>query len=220
MKKKRKPIETAGFVAAGVICLVAVVLCLSDVTKTGFELVPKLVKEEREKLPPSPGELDYQGLKEEIQKNLAEEAAHDPELAKVLSENSEAEPSSENNALTVTGVIDAVTYETTIGKVRLIGVSDIYGSLEDGTSAKDAVSERFRDDAELTIVYGEEQTNTKSQTLIYAYFSDGTMVQDWLLENGYVKAYSDKKNTEYDEQFSNEEQKAKNARSGIWHDLK
>ena len=51
------------------------------------------------------------------------------------------------------------------------------------------------------IKIGTQPTDDYGRTLAYAWFSDGTMIEDFLLENGYAEILEIEPNTEYAEHF-------------------
>ena len=103
------------------------------------------------------------------------------------------------NVGTIIRVVDGDTYVLNINgverKVRLIGVDtpesvapDTYRkeNSEQGKTVSQIVKDKVQKGDVFTIEYDQQQTDRYGRTLAYLYFNDGTMLQDWLLENGYA----------------------------------
>lgn len=106
-----------------------------------------------------------------------------------------------------TYVLDIDGEET---KVRLIGVDTPESvapasyhkeNTSEGRLVSEVVKEKLATVPFLYIEYDVERTDKYGRTLAYLYFPDGTMVQDWLLENGYADIATYAPNTKYAEHF-------------------
>lgn len=111
-------------------------------------------------------------------------------------------------------VVDGDTYILDINgeetRVRLIGVDtpesvapETYykENTDEGRLISEIVKERMADVEFFYIEYDVGRTDKYGRTLLYLYFPDGTMVQDWLLENGYADIATYAPNTKYKEHF-------------------
>ena len=124
----------------------------------------------------------------------------------------------EATKVTVVWVSDGDTYivemnskETTI---RLIGVdtpesvaSDEYleksgkQNTAEGKVASTVMKEKLPKGTTIYILPGEQDTDMYGRTLAYAWFEDGTMIEDFLLANGYAEILEIEPNTLYAEHF-------------------
>jgi len=110
--------------------------------------------------------------------------------------------------------------------VRLIGVDTPESvapeesgktNTEEGKQISEIVKETIKEGDIMTVSYDKELTDKYGRTLAYVYFSDGTMVQEWLLLNGYAKTMEIEPNTMYAEHFKELEETAKNNNVGLWN---
>lgn len=110
-----------------------------------------------------------------------------------------------------TYIVDLDGAETTI---RLIGVDtpesvapDEYleksgkENNEEGKIASNVMKEKLPQGTIIYIKIGSQPTDDYGRTLAYAWFSDGTMIEDFLLENGYAVTLTIEPNTEYADHF-------------------
>lgn len=110
-----------------------------------------------------------------------------------------------------TYIVDLDGTETTI---RLIGVdtpesvaSEEYQeksgkkNTKEGKIASNVMKEKLPKGSTIYIKIGTQPTDDYGRTLTYAWFSDGTMIEDFLLENGYAEILEIEPNTEYAEHF-------------------
>lgn len=104
-------------------------------------------------------------------------------------------------------------------RTRLIGVSIPVGATVDGRPVKDIVEKEFATGTVFTVEYDMVRYNMYGMLLVYLYREDGTMVQDWLLENGYAQTLVVQPNSMYTERFAEIEQDAKERGVGIWADI-
>ena len=116
---------------------------------------------------------------------------------------------------TLIEVVNGDTYILNIeGKeteVQLIGVD----AAESGNEVLNIVKERIHIGDTLylePITSSTENTNT----LAYVYFSDGVLMQDWMLQNGYAKT-TNTINHKYIAHFAELEQTAADKHIGIWN---
>lgn len=110
-------------------------------------------------------------------------------------------------------VVDGDTYILDIDgeetRVRLIGVDTPESvapegykeNTSEGKLISNIVKEKMATVSYLSIEYDVERTDKYGRMLAYLYFPDGTMVQDWLLENGYANVAIYAPNTKYEERF-------------------
>ena len=110
-----------------------------------------------------------------------------------------------------TYIVDLDGAETTI---RLIGVDtpesvapDEYleksgkENSKEGKIASNIMKEKLPKGTSIFIKIGTQPTDDYGRTLAYAWFSDGTMIEDFLLENGYAVTLTVEPNTEYADHF-------------------
>lgn len=131
---------------------------------------------------------------------------------------------------TVVRVIDGDTYiiliNNTETKVRLIGVDtpesaapESYrkDNTEEGGEVSEIVKDKIREDDILYIEYDVQKTDNYGRTLAYLYFPDGTMIQEWLLENGYANIATYPPNVKYADRFKELAQTAAENKTGLWN---
>lgn len=134
------------------------------------------------------------------------------------------------NVGTIIRVVDGDTYVLNINgverKVRLIGVDtpesvapDTYRkeNSEQGKTVSQIVKDKVQKGDVFTIEYDQQQTDRYGRTLAYLYFNDGTMLQDWLLKNGYANVATYKPNVKYKEHFESIAYQAYQNQTGLWN---
>lgn len=172
-----------------------------------------------------------------ISKELKEELGQGENTSKPASSTS-SETASEKNedtflpttSGTVTRVVDGDTYILNIDgtdvRVRLIGVDtpesvapDSYRkeNSEEGKEISELVKEKVLEGDTLYIEYDVSPTDKYGRTLAYLYFPDGTMVQDWLLQNGYANVATYAPNVKYADHFSELAHAACEEKVGLWN---
>ena len=127
-------------------------------------------------------------------------------------------------------VVDGDTYVLNISgtetKVRLIGVdtpesvapSTYYkDNTEEGATVSDIVKNKMSGVEYLSVEYDVGKTDKYGRTLAYLYFPDGTMVQDWLLKNGYANVATYAPNIKYSEHFAVLAHNAMENKIGLWN---
>lgn len=157
-----------------------------------------------------------------------------PDINTIVSSSPSTDTTSENNSNyaavgTVIRVVDGDTYLLNIGgtetKVRLIGVDtpesvapETYDkeNTEEGIMVSDIVKEKIKEGDILNIEYDVSKTDNYGRTLAYLYFSNGVMVQDWLLSNGYAQVMTIQPNSKYADHFAELEQAAMGRGEGLW----
>ena len=157
-----------------------------------------------------------------------------PDINTIVSSSPSTDTTSENNSNyaavgTVIRVVDGDTYLLNIGgtetKVRLIGVDtpesvapETYDkeNTEEGIMVSDIVKEKIKEGDILNIEYDVSKTDSYGRTLAYLYFSNGVMVQDWLLSNGYAQVMTIQPNSKYADHFAELEQAAMGRGEGLW----
>lgn len=131
---------------------------------------------------------------------------------------------------TVQRVVDGDTYVLDIGteekKVRLIGVdtpesvapaSYAKENTEEGRTVSEIVKGRIKAGDILYAEYDVSKTDKYGRMLAYLYFEDGTMVQDWLLENGYANIATYPPNVKYADHFAELVHTAAENKVGLWN---
>ena len=126
-------------------------------------------------------------------------------------------------------VVDGDTFVVNIDdvetKIRLIGVdtpesvapSDYSKeNTEEGLAVSAIVEARLTSEPYLYVEYDVERIDKYDRTLVYLYFSDGVMVQDWLLKNGYARIATVAPNIKYAEHFTALERVARENKEGFW----
>lgn len=158
-----------------------------------------------------------------VSKTLEAAVAENPE-----SEANE-EPAKELDKGTVVRVKDGDTYVLNINgeetTVRLIGVDtpesvapENYSkeNTEEGKEISNIVKEKIRKGDTLYVEYDISKTDKYGRTLAYLYFEDGTMVQEWLLENGYAQCVTIQPNSKYANRFAEIQHNAVENGIGLW----
>lgn len=79
----------------------------------------------------------------------------------------------------------------------------------------DAIETALKQMPVLYIEYEDNLTDNADSIVGYLYFTDGTMVQKWLLEKGYAE-FSEKSNSRYKDELIDIENKAKENKIGLW----
>lgn len=118
------------------------------------------------------------------------------------------------DAAEIVRVVDGDTYILDIDgeetRVRLIGVDTPESvapegyhkeNTDEGRLVSEIVKEKLATVPFLYIEYDVGRTDKYGRTLAYLYFPDGTMVQEWLLQNGYANIATYAPNTKYEEHF-------------------
>ena len=78
----------------------------------------------------------------------------------------------------------------------------------EGKAASEAMKATLPKGTYIYILPGKEDTDMYGRTLVYAWFEDGKMIEDFLLENGYAKILEIPPNTEYSQHFREVEKAA------------
>lgn len=139
-------------------------------------------------------------------------------------------PEKHNNAGTVKRIKDGDTYVVTVNgediTFRLIGVDtpesvapESYrtGNTEEGKEISDIVKDKLTVGTTVYIEYDVSQTDKYGRHLAYLYFEDGTMVQEWLLRNGYANIATYPPNVKYTERFTEIAHNACEEKVGLWN---
>ena len=152
--------------------------------------------------------------------------------ADIIPDNKEAVNKLENadDIGAVMRVVDGDTYVLLINdtetKIRLIGVDtpesvapESYrkDNTEEGKEISEIVKDKIREDDILYIEYDVQKTDNYGRTLADLYFPDGTMVQEWLLENGYANISTYPPNVKYADRFKELAQAASERKAGLWN---
>lgn len=131
---------------------------------------------------------------------------------------------------TIVRVKDGDTYVVNIDgedtTVRLIGVDTpesvapaSYGkeNTEDGKTVADIVKAKLQKGDTVIVEYDVSKTDRYNRTLAYLYFEDGTMIQDWLLVNGYAQVMTIQPNSKYADHFAELQHEAAENKIGLWN---
>lgn len=126
-------------------------------------------------------------------------------------------------------VVDGDTYILEIDgvetRVRLIGVDTPESvapstyrkdNTEEGKTVSEIVKDKIKAGDTLYIEYDVGKTDKYDRTLAYVYFEDGTMVQDWLLKNGYANVATYQPNVKYADHFVELAHTAAENKVGLW----
>lgn len=112
--------------------------------------------------------------------------------------------------------------------VRLIGVdtpesvapSDYSKeNTSEGKTVSEIVKQKLQPGDTIYIEYDVSKTDKYGRTLAYLYFEDGSMVQEWLLQNGYAQVMTVQPNCKYAERFAELEHTAAENNVGLWNGL-
>lgn len=111
-------------------------------------------------------------------------------------------------------------------KIRIIGVdtpesvapSTYYKeNTEEGATVKDIVKNEIKEGDTLLIEYDVQKNDKYGRTLAYLYFTDGTMVEDWLLNKGYANVATYPPNVKYADHFQELAHQAATNKIGLWN---
>lgn len=157
----------------------------------------------------------------------------DTATKKTDSSQAEEEPEdfvNEKHEATFVRAKDGDTYVLSVGgvenTVRLIGVDtpesvapESYSkeNTEEGKEASEAIKNKLHEGDTVLIEFDTSETDRYGRFLCYVYFEDGTMVQDWLLENGYARTMTIAPNIKYADHFKEIQKKAAEDKVGFWN---
>lgn len=157
----------------------------------------------------------------------------DTTTKKTDSSQAEEEPEdfvNEKHEATFVRAKDGDTYVLSVGGVentiRLIGVDtpesvapENYNkeNTEEGKEASEAIKNKLHEGDTVLIEFDTSETDRYGRFLCYVYFEDGTMVQDWLLENGYARTMTIAPNVKYADHFKEIQKKAAEDKVGFWN---
>lgn len=111
--------------------------------------------------------------------------------------------------------------------VRLIGVDTPESvapseyskeNTSEGKTISEIVKKKLQPGDVLYVEYDAAQIDKYGRTLVYLYFEDGLMVQEWLLQNGYAQVMTVQPNSKYAERFAEIQHKAAADKIGLWAD--
>lgn len=88
---------------------------------------------------------------------------------------------------------------------------------EGGKEASEAIKNKLHEGDTVLIEFDTSETDRYGRFLCYVYFEDGTMVQDWLLENGYARTMTIAPNVKYADHFKEIQKKAAEDKVGFWN---
>lgn len=119
----------------------------------------------------------------------------------------------EKEECTLIRVVDGDTYITDVNgeekRIRLIGVNtpesvapaDYAENTAEGVKVSEIVKNKLHEGDTLLLEYDTELTDKYDRTLAYVYLPDGTMMQEWLLINGYAVVMTVPPNIRYAKRF-------------------
>lgn len=132
-----------------------------------------------------------------------------------------------NNFETVGHIVNVVD-----GDTLCIDIDDIHGDEDDGTTVnligvaaeetvgdnkvRDLLAGKAKNGDLVYIEYGAKENDNFGNTLAYVYLSNGTMIEEWLLSNGYAKVVSVDPNNKYDVHFRELSDEARAKKAGLW----
>ena len=135
-------------------------------------------------------------------------------------------PKKKSGYYAVTRVIDGDTIEIDRnGKkesIRLIGIDcdevgrDKIDPDSTGWRATMFVFDLLEGDPQVKLKYDAEREDKYGRTLAYVYLSDGRMLNEVIMKEGWAKTLRIPPNTKHAEDFKEQQAQAKAARKGIW----
>lgn len=162
-------------------------------------------------------------ISDEILSEIDKESAQETEQKVALDMSKQYEKS------TVVRVIDGDTYVVKIGRkeeeVRLIGVDTpesvapadySKSNTIEGKEVSEIVKEKIKEGDLLYLEYDITKIDNYGRVLAYAYFENGNMVQEWLLEKGYAQCMTVQPNSKYADNFAEIQQIAAENKIGLW----
>lgn len=113
-----------------------------------------------------------------------------------------------------------VEYEGQREKVRYIGISTTEtgrrkGGEDDDREAKEA-NRKLVEGQTVWLEFDVKQRDHDGRLLAYVYLLDGTFVNAWLVEHGYMQVVTMPPNVTYQNLFLKLQRKAQEARRGLW----
>lgn len=112
--------------------------------------------------------------------------------------------------------------------VRLIGVdtpesvapsSYSKENTEEGKEVSDIVKSKLHEGDTVFLEFDASTEDKYGRMLAYVYLEDGTMMQDWLLENGYARTVTYPPNVKYADHFTEVQHKAAENSVGLWNEF-
>lgn len=201
MAKKKLTKKDKEKVAIAVI-IASVLICLICIGSDFIDIFPKVVKDE------------LSGVVSDVGGAIDTTGSVLGQIEQIDGIGNENSDIAGLDAVEIVRVVDGDTYILDIDgeetRVRLIGVDtpesvapDSYHkeNTDEGRLISEIVKERMATVPFLYIEYDVGKTDKYGRTLAYLYFPDGTMVQDWLLSNGYAEIATYAPNTKYKDHF-------------------
>lgn len=239
-KKKRKEFKfEANHAYIAIIALSVVIggsMFLGDMAKTAKETN---VASEIASSPAGKIITDFQEIGKKAQdadefskvKEALEDGMGNEQTSGVYAEDTDTGEAVEYHEATFVRAKDGDTYvmQSETGEeitVRLIGVDtpesvapSAYNkeNTEEGKLVSDIVKEKFLEGDTLFLEYDVSPTDKYGRTLAYVYMEDGTMIQDWLLQNGYARTATYPPNVKYADHFSEVQHEAAESKTGLWN---
>ncbi len=182
---------------------------------TDFETLGKSGGQAAQEIP-AIGDADWTSNKSSTKKNNKTDA--DIDLSKRIEGS-------------IVRVVDGDTYVIKIKdedyKVRLIGVDtpesvapSTYSknNTEEGKTVSDIVKSTLQEGDTVYCEFDVNPQDKYNRYLCYVYFADGTtMIQDWLLSNGYAQVMTVQPNSKYADHFVEIQRTAAENKVGLWN---
>ena len=86
----------------------------------------------------------------------------------------------------------------------------------EGKKISEIVKSKLQKGDTLSVEYDVQKEDKYGRALAYLYFSDGKMVQDWLVESGYAQMMTIQPNSKYAEHFAELQHTAAENKVGLW----
>ncbi len=139
-------------------------------------------------------------------------------------------PTEYDDAGTLVRVVDGDTFVLNLDGVettfRLIGVDtpesvapDTYGkeNTEEGKTVSELMTQKVPVGSVVYIEYDVSKTDKYGRNLAYLYLLDKTMLQEWLLENGFAMCATIQPNSKYADRFAEIQREAEANKTGLWN---
>ncbi len=111
-------------------------------------------------------------------------------------------------------------------KIRIIGVDTPESvapstyhkdNTEEGATVKDIVKDKIHKGDMVSVEYDVQRNDKYGRTLAYLYLSDGTMIEEWLLSNGYANIATYPPNVKHVDRFYELSHEAWENKTGLWN---
>ena len=144
-------------------------------------------------------------------------------------ENTEEKEAPSVKEGTVVDVADSETLKITIAgqesRVRLLGInvpegkdlSDFVEGMPPESTVFNEVKKKLEEEKNVTLEYGNPAYDKYGRLLAFVELPDGTVLQDWLIENGYARLEGLSETDERYNKLLELEQKARDSKAGFWN---